>query len=560
MGESNGGFKWGFMIGESCGDGRPIRCLRQWYNHQMYIHNHMNSTLIFLTTFSVLHNRMVESADTDVDIELGMRDMQNQFPSILYNLYQSNWFTTAQYNAAVELINDCSMTMLNAYINYQYDHNISKVVELVLRRVIHSKSQITLPPFTDINTNKYINAHIQHLYNTAKINQFQYQYLQAQLYKSNVVLEASLASVIDNDTDSVDELHDTLIRLSNQYVRHIQYINSIYSDLQRPAIAYIQWYYKRCLDYKSGADLNTINCAINSADCMYICDLVQYEEVNSNSATDVLYGAMDNYISAEQSIDTCNDQQYQAELAVHQDELDDTLSRLSQRWRLDCSDQQQHALRQLEQLISIRILLRSECELLEELVYQNDNSTIDIINQTYNNASDPLNDIIDLTLQPEYTNALSNIDAILQQFNKLSNTNHVQPLTLAGIQYIQKLIDAQDPTLLSIGALYGSISDWYESYDSISRLSNRWRVTAPYNQQKLLVLLNHLIDSGHIPHSMGETLESQIFKQNSLLLNEFDRFTAKHNDNQDNAVLDQNWNQMWNVMCDVLAQHHTMSL
>ena len=123
--------------------------------------------------------------------------------------------------------------------------------------------------------------------------------------------------------------------------------------------------------------------------------------------------------------------------------------------------------------------------------------------------------------------------------------------------HVQSLIEDRDPALLAIGSLYTDATHFSEVYDSISRLSCKWRVVdAQPNQQQLLVLLNHLIDSNHIPASMGETLELCVYRKNAKLLNEFDRFTATHNANQDISTLDRNWETMWNVLCIVLAKHH----
>lgn len=532
----------------------------------------------------------------DVDIQNGLVEMKEEFPIILQELYNNSWLTSMQYNTALQLINNDSITMLSAYVEYLYDNNIINLIERILRRILHNQSNMPLLyTFSDPQTATLLQQHIDILYNNNRITSLQYQYLQSLVYNLNVVCEAAVAEYVNSNKtqQDIDEFYDTLIRLSLQYERMSEYIDLTYNELTQPAEQYIQELYKTNLLYRWGSIITKqwqYNEYISSADCLYLLQLLDSESnVGNTDAVDVLYAAIDDYmeqtaiIKQQSGVATSSTTNNRISTAQHNqqllrklhNELDDTLIRLSKRWRLDCSTQQRYALRQ----INIKTeLLHSEQEILEELIYMNDYDTIQsscIVN------IDNLIQKIDTVMQVDYNHAMYNIQLIFDTYSTQLNNSTTQ----AGKQYIQLLIEQYDGTLLSIGSLYNELS-YNELCDSIIRLSNRWRVQIDCVSQQLLVLLNHLIDNQHIPYNFAETLELCIYKQDNTLMNAFKEFTQsqQYNDNHNDNSNDKNsgsvnsnskininindsssnetshsdaaWDIFWSIICEVLAKNH----
>lgn len=120
---------------------------------------------------------------------------------------------------------------------------------------------------------------------------------------------------------------------------------------------------------------------------------------------------------------------------------------------------------------------------------------------------------------------------------------------LGTVQYhsLADLLQQEDPTLMAIFAEYDDTQDADELYDSVARLSMRWKRRSPH--QNLLALLAYLEDSEYIAPHAAEALLSRAYHEDEVLLAAYSLFENSPADHVEAA-----WHDLWDSLARMVCK------
>lgn len=399
---------------------------------------------------------------------------------------------------------------------------------------------------------------LRSLWNTHMITNDEFQYLELLVYLENYVL-LSASDVATDCLSSVDldggdllpaieaeagkEMWDTI-----QHVLEKHYQN-VCSQSATECVRWITFLWRH---YN-----------VPSSDLLYLFDLANAEEPDP-----VVYAAISLLCEADE------EQNGDPETTrIRSRELLDTLMRLGSRWREELDSLGSYALYLLTYLTNNGYLNNSDRDILDVLLYRCDPFLYQVVEYYHSNQNDynswvQVWNCVQALLEREESNRVMKYTT--QAYHYIQRRVQKGEISSAGASYLLTLltedVEDADSTLMASFAEYEDTKNANELYDTIVRLSNRWRQQCSAVELDLAYLIDDLFSMGTLDRDMYDLLEYLVFTRDPTLMSAHacyieSTFPAPvSEDSSECAPRNEIWTELWDTIARIIKKHLGISM